>query len=220
MVHEAKEADLKKRHDQAERERTHNLLRNDKDAVNALLPSARTAAHGDNTINVDREKELKDVDEEWKKKMGIKQNLGHSYVHRKKDIWYNQYDRPGEGLDDDDEKRLRNKRLREDPLASIPREFRNTGLKKSSSSAVKGEARSSDDCVIVDSKKKKKKSKKEKKKKKKKHKKSYSSDSDSSDDGTANRAKMAELRKQRLAREAKARRHAEELRSRSKGLFQ
>ena len=61
-AHAQKQDDLNKRHARAERERLHNELRGDKNAVNSLLPSAQAATHGDVSINIERERELKERD--------------------------------------------------------------------------------------------------------------------------------------------------------------
>lgn len=86
--HARKQDDLNKRHARADRERLHNELRGDKNAVNSLLPSAQAATHGDVSINIERERELKERDLAFAKKIGIKQNLGHTDLHRKKELWY------------------------------------------------------------------------------------------------------------------------------------
>ena len=135
--------------------------------------------------------------------------------------------RPGEDNDEEEEARLKNKRLRDDPMARIPREFRSLESRNNKSIIKREDVRDDDeDCKIVEKKStsKKKKSKKDKKSKKKKRKKSkkYESSStseSSSEDECAKAAMLVELRRKRLLREQKERVKADELRNRHKGLF-
>merc|ERR1711981_138868 len=125
--------------------------------------------------------------------MGIKTNLGHTDYHRKKELWYNR--RPEDRAEDE---RKYNKKLRYDPLSTIPKEFRTLESNSKSTNSfqtrrkTKLENSSESDCVVVKSEKKSKKIKKEKKKKKKRKR-----AASSSDDEEEKMAKLAELRRQR-----------------------
>merc|ERR1712226_323759 len=69
-LHAEKQDDLNKRHARAERERIHNQLRGDANAVNALLPSAKSAGHGDVRSTLRDRRSLKKADLAFKKKIG------------------------------------------------------------------------------------------------------------------------------------------------------
>merc|ERR1711879_403865 len=115
--------------------------------------SGINATHGDVSINIERERELKERDLAFAKKIGIKQNLGHTDLHRKKELWYNRDTRPGEDNDEEEEARLKNKRLRDDPMARIPREFRSLESRNNKSIVKREDVRDEDeDCRIVEKK--------------------------------------------------------------------
>merc|ERR1712127_982093 len=223
-AHAAKTDDLNKRHERADRERLHNELRGDTKAVNSLLPSSQAATHGDVSTDVDREREVQERDLAFYKKIGIKQNLGHTDLHRKKPLWYMGAIRPGEDNDEEQNTRLKNKRLRDDPMSRVPREYRSLESRNNKSIIKREDLRNSDeDCKILEKKrsKKEKKSKKSRKKRKKSKKcieLSSSSDSSSEDDAVKD-AKLAEMRRKRLVRENRERMKADDIRARNRGLF-
>jgi len=240
--HAKEQNDLNERHATAERERLYNTLRGKsssvtEDMTNALLPSSKNNSHGDSSINVERQKELEEQDENLKFKLGAIQNLGQSDLKRKKPLWYNvkPSDKMAEDHDYDVEERRLNKRLFDDPIKNIPRSCLNSRHDKPGSNRLKprdeliGRPSASEVVQISDDEgqpkpkkskksKKEKKSKKSKKSKKEKRSRKHSTSSDDDSDKEDMQAKMQMLRAQRLAREKSAREQAEFIRSK-KSMF-
>ena len=132
--------------------------------------------------------------------------------------------RPGEDNDDEENTRLKNKRLRDDPMSRVPRECRSLESRNNKSIIKREDLRNSDeDCKILEKKRKKKEKKSKKSKKKRKKSKSYvelsSSSESSSEDDAVKDAKLAEMRRKRLVRENRERMKADDIRARNRGLF-
>ena len=141
-----KEADLQSRHEKANRERTFNALRgknsssnnndnNKNDPTNSLLPTNSSSdGRTENSVNLERQKELIDREEQLKYKLGAIQNLGQTDLKRNRPLWYNinpTDDRNGSNYDPDKEEKRLNRVLFDDPLKNIPRESLNSKYTKS-----------------------------------------------------------------------------------------
>lgn len=239
--HAAKQNYLNEKAAKAEKERLYNKLRgktdssNADDPVNSLLPSSKSKNNEDQAINLERQKELEEQNENLKYKLGMIQNLGQTDLKRSKPLWYNQH--PKEKFDREaqyeHEERCLNKRLFNDPLGDIPKSSLNyrdepggrkrlvpdaekygdkTGGKSSNSAKFEPKPirlptdSDSDSSSDSDSYRKAKKRKKKAKKAKKEQKRKAKEEK---------QAKLEKLRAERLKREKKAREQAEYLRSSS-----